>query len=79
MSERMTNSVLVQMHFLQAGVLWHLILTLFEYDCTLEESGVEETVPGGAANTARSWWSARSTLSPHLLNIYPGKWTISVN
>ena len=33
---------ILQMHFLQSGVLWHLLLTLFEYDHTLEESGVEE-------------------------------------
>ena len=33
---------ILQMHFLQAGVLWHLLLTLFEYDHTLEESGVEQ-------------------------------------
>ncbi|XP_059089728.1 dnaJ homolog subfamily C member 13-like [Tigriopus californicus] len=31
---------ILQMHFLQAGVLWHLLLFLFEYDYTLEESGV---------------------------------------
>ena len=27
---------ILQMHFLQSGVLWHLLLTLFEYDHTLE-------------------------------------------
>ena len=32
---------IVQMHFLQTGVLWYLLLTLFDYDHTLEESGVE--------------------------------------
>ena len=32
---------ILQMHFLQSGVLWHLLLTLFEYDHTLEESEVE--------------------------------------
>ena len=30
----------LQMHFLQAGALWHLLLFFFEYDYTLEESGV---------------------------------------
>lgn len=34
-----TDSIL-QMHFLQAGVLWHLLLTLFDYDHTMEDSGV---------------------------------------
>ena len=38
---------ILQMHFLQSGVLWHLLLTLFEYDHTLEESGVEN-VEGGS-------------------------------
>ena len=33
---------ILQMHFLQSGVLWHLLLTLFEYDHTLEESGAED-------------------------------------
>ena len=32
---------ILQMHFLQSGALWHLLLVLFEYDYTLEESGVE--------------------------------------
>lgn len=31
----------LQMHLLQAGVLWHLLIFLFDYDFTLEESGVE--------------------------------------
>ena len=29
------------MHLLQAGVLWHLLVFLFEYDFTLEEAGIE--------------------------------------
>lgn len=44
---------ILQMHFLQAGVLWHLLLFLFEYDYTLEESGVvanEETSQQAVAN-----------------------------
>ena len=45
---------ILQMHFLQSGVLWHLLLTLFEYDHTLEESGVEETVEGGSNKQAVS-------------------------
>lgn len=28
---------------LQAGVLWHLLLFLFNYDFTLDESGVEKS------------------------------------
>ena len=28
---------------LQAGVLWHLLLFLFNYDYTLDESGVEKS------------------------------------
>ena len=42
---------ILQMHFLQSGVLWHLLLTLFDYDHTLEESGVEE-VEGGSNKQA---------------------------
>ncbi|XP_023328115.1 dnaJ homolog subfamily C member 13 [Eurytemora carolleeae] len=33
---------ILQMHLLQAGALWHLLLTLFDYDHTLEEGGVEQ-------------------------------------
>ena len=29
--------------FSQAGVLWHLLLFLFNYDYTLDESGVEKS------------------------------------
>lgn len=32
----------LQTQMLQAGVLWHLLLYLFNYDYTLEESGVEK-------------------------------------
>jgi len=38
----LANDSILQMHLLQAGVLWHLLLTLFEYDHTLEEGGVEQ-------------------------------------
>jgi DnaJ homolog subfamily C member 13 len=31
----------LQLQLLQAGVLWHLLIFLFDYDFTLEESGVE--------------------------------------
>uniref|UniRef100_A0A9J8CAV8 J domain-containing protein n=1 Tax=Cyprinus carpio carpio TaxID=630221 RepID=A0A9J8CAV8_CYPCA len=31
----------LQTHLYQAGVLWHLLSTLFSYDYTLEESGVQ--------------------------------------
>ena len=31
---------ILQMHFLQAGALWHLLIAMFQYDYTLEESGV---------------------------------------
>ena len=31
----------LQDHLQQAGVLWHLLLYLFQYDFTLYESGVE--------------------------------------
>ena len=50
---------ILQLHMMQAGVLWHLLLFLFYYDFTLDEGGVEKTessnqqvrpaaVPGGA-------------------------------
>ncbi len=32
---------ILQMHLLQAGALWHLLIFLFDYDYTLEEGGVE--------------------------------------
>ena len=32
---------ILQMHLLQSGVLWHLLVFLFEYDFTLEEGGVQ--------------------------------------
>ncbi|XP_023317683.1 dnaJ homolog subfamily C member 13 isoform X2 [Trichogramma pretiosum] len=37
-----TDSIL-QMQFLQFGALWYLLLFLFNYDYTLEESGVKKT------------------------------------
>ena len=43
----------LQMHMLQAGVLWHLLIFLFDYDFTLEESGVvteEENSQQAVAN-----------------------------
>ncbi|CAB3992239.1 dnaJ homolog subfamily C member 13-like [Paramuricea clavata] len=33
----------LQTHLLQAGVLWHLLLFMFNYDYTLEEGGVESS------------------------------------
>ena len=38
--ELVTRPAILQMHLLEAGVLWHLLVFLFEYDYTLEESGV---------------------------------------
>jgi len=41
------------MHLLQSGVLWHLLIFLFDYDFTLEESGVvteEENSQQAVAN-----------------------------
>lgn len=32
---------ILQMQLLQAGVLWHLLLFMLDYDYTLEEGGVE--------------------------------------
>ena len=46
---------ILQMHFLQSGVLWHLLLTLFEYDHTLEESGVEQE-EGGSHRGWQTWF-----------------------
>ena len=37
----MAIDTILQMHILQAGVLWHLLIALFSYDFTLEEAGVE--------------------------------------
>jgi len=37
---------ILQMHLLQAGALWHLLLSLLNYDHTLEEGGVEQEVEG---------------------------------
>ena len=33
----------LQTHLHQCGVLWHLLLFLFNYDYTLEEGGVERS------------------------------------
>ena len=33
----------LQTHMHQCGVLWHLLLFLFNYDYTLEEGGVERS------------------------------------
>lgn len=37
----MAVDTILQMHLLQSGVLWHLLVSLFSYDFTLEEAGVE--------------------------------------
>lgn len=55
---------ILQMHFLQSGVLWHLLLTLFEYDHTLEEGGVEQE-EGGSNKQAVS--NSLAKLSVHAL------------
>ena len=39
---------ILQMQLLQAGVLWHLLTFLFDYDYTLEEGGVETDGMAGA-------------------------------
>ena len=33
----------LQTNLLHAGVLWHLLLFVFQYDYTLDESGVEKS------------------------------------
>ena len=33
----------LQTNLFQSGVLWHLLLYLFDYDFTLEEGGVEKS------------------------------------
>ena len=33
----------LQTHLLQAGILWHLLGYLFNYDYTLEESGIQKS------------------------------------
>ena len=38
----------LQTNLFRAGVLWHLIPRLFQYDFTLEESGVEQAGEGEA-------------------------------
>ncbi|XP_043196340.1 dnaJ homolog subfamily C member 13-like isoform X3 [Amphibalanus amphitrite] len=45
---------ILQLHMMQAGVLWHLLLFLFYYDFTLDEGGVEKSESSNqqeAANT----------------------------
>ena len=37
----LSQETFLQNHLLQSGVLWHLMLRLFNYDFTLDESGVE--------------------------------------
>ena len=67
MSSLAVDSIL-QMHFLQSGVLWHLLLTLFDYDHTLEESGVEtETEPGETGNNKQAVANSLAKLSVRAL------------
>jgi len=33
----------LQTNLFQSGILWHLLLFLFDYDFTLEEGGVEKS------------------------------------
>jgi len=42
----LATDAILQMHLLQAGALWHLLLTLFDYDHTLAEGGVEQEEEG---------------------------------
>ncbi|XP_031572109.1 dnaJ homolog subfamily C member 13-like [Actinia tenebrosa] len=44
----------LQTQMLQAGVLWHLLLYLFNYDYTLEESGVEKSAESNQQEVANN-------------------------
>ena len=44
---------LLQMALLKAGVLWHLLTRLFDYDYTLDEGGV--TKARGTNTQVRRW------------------------
>ncbi|XP_037090468.1 dnaJ homolog subfamily C member 13-like isoform X2 [Pollicipes pollicipes] len=61
---------ILQLHMMQAGVLWHLLLFLFYYDFTLDEGGVEKTESTNqqeAANTlAKKSLLALARLSGYL-------------
>lgn len=37
----MAVDTILQMQLLQNGVLWHLLMNLFQFDYTLEEAGVD--------------------------------------
>ena len=43
----------------QAGVLWHLLLFLFNYDFTLDEGGVEKS---SETNQQVWYWRSRTSL-----------------
>lgn len=51
----------LQTNLFQSGVLWHLLLYLFNYDYTLEEGGVEKS---GESNQQVSKLTPRSVNSP---------------
>ncbi|XP_077997979.1 dnaJ homolog subfamily C member 13-like [Glandiceps talaboti] len=63
----------LQNHLLQAGIVWHLILYLFNYDFTLEESGVEKKQETNqqevANNLARLCFHALARLGGYLDDI----------
>lgn len=59
----------LQTNLFQSGVLWHLLLYLFNYDYTLEEGGVEKS---GESNQQVSKLTPRSVNSP------PGKFVSKV-
>ena len=42
---------LLQMALMKAGVLWHLVPRLFDYDYTLDEGGVTKTQSSNAQVT----------------------------
>lgn len=44
----------LQTHLYQAGVLWHLLVNLFNYDFTLEESGVQASQETNQQEVANS-------------------------
>ncbi|XP_049787278.1 dnaJ homolog subfamily C member 13 [Schistocerca cancellata] len=66
-----TDSIL-QMQLLKAGVLWHLLLFMFNYDYTLEEGGVERTEDANQQEVANKLAKLAVTACARLGGYLPG-------
>lgn len=64
---------ILQMQLMQAGVLWHILLFLFNYDFTLEEGGVERSEDANQQEMANKLAKLAVTACARLGGYLPGE------